>query len=354
MDLSMHQGFWIFPGLAFVMGLVLALPFFSKRVEEELEAFLLVMGVLAVSISGLWSLRLVSDALWEPLEITAAVLGAGLAFRWARKSIRRWTGAFARGFGKPALLFVLVSGLGLISSLITAIVAALVLAEVISVLKLPRAFEIKVVVISCFSIGLGAVLTPLGEPLSAIAMAKLKHGPHNADFFFLFVLLAPWVLPALAGLGLWAAFLKIPQTAKKSGLTEDQPESYAGLGLRAGKTFLFVAALVLLGRGFTPLVEGFLINMPGKALYWVNIISAVLDNATLTAAEVTPLMSRETLRYLFLGLLLSGGMLIPGNIPNIICAKKLGITSREWAKAGVPLGLGLMGIYFVLLMVLGG
>ena len=48
-----------------------------------------------------------------------------------------------------------------------------------------------------------------------------------------------------------------------------------------------------------------------------------------------------------MGLLIAGGMLIPGNIPNIISAGKLGISSKEWAKLGVPLGLVLMAIYFV-------
>jgi len=45
-------------------------------------------------------------------------------------------------------------------------------------------------------------------------------------------------------------------------------------------------------------------------------------------------------------------MLIPGNIPNIISAGKLGITSSEWAKLGVPMGLVMMGIYFVEVFVL--
>jgi predicted cation transporter len=213
---------------------------------------------------------------------------------------------------------------------------------------------VKLVVIACFAIGLGAVLTPLGEPLATIAASKLKGQPHEAGFFFLFNLLAPWVLPALFGLGLWAAFLNIPRITKKATLSEDKPETYRDVAARAGKTFLFVAALVLLGKGFTPLVESFLINMPSRALYWVNMVSAILDNATLAAAEVSPAMSRETLRYLLLGLLLSGGMLIPGNIPNIICAKKLGITSREWARIGVPLGLVLMVVCFGVLVVLGG
>jgi len=35
-------------------------------------------------------------------------------------------------------------------------------------------------------------------------------------------------------------------------------------------------------------------------------------------------------------------MLIPGNIPNIIAAHALHITSTEWARLGVPLGLILM------------
>lgn len=45
------------------MGLVLVLPFSVRWVEEELEAFLFVMGCLAVTMSGLWSRRLVGEAL---------------------------------------------------------------------------------------------------------------------------------------------------------------------------------------------------------------------------------------------------------------------------------------------------
>jgi predicted cation transporter len=48
--------------------------------------------------------------------------------------------------------------------------------------------------------------------------------------------------------------------------------------------------------------------------------------------------------------MIAGGMLIPGNIPNIICANKLTIKSRAWARAGVPLGAVLMmGVFVVLL-----
>ena len=53
-----------------------------------------------------------------------------------------------------------------------------------------------------------------------------------------------------------------------------------------------------------------------------------------------------------MALLISGGMLIPGNIPNIISASKLHITSKEWAKFGAPFGIVMMGIFFVILFVL--
>ncbi|HWR21369.1 MAG TPA: DUF1646 family protein, partial [Verrucomicrobiae bacterium] len=68
-------------GLGLIMGLVLVLPFSVRWVEEELEAFLLVMGCLAVTMSGLWSRHLVGEALTEPVKISAAVLVFGLLFR---------------------------------------------------------------------------------------------------------------------------------------------------------------------------------------------------------------------------------------------------------------------------------
>ena len=48
-------------------------------------------------------------------------------------------------------------------------------------------------------------------------------------------------------------------------------------------------------------------------MYWINIVSAVLDNATLAAAEISPAMDTTTISNILMGLLISGGMLIPGN-----------------------------------------
>jgi predicted cation transporter len=62
----------------------------------------------------------------------------------------------------------------------------------------------------------------------------------------------------------------------------------------------------------------------------------------LAAAEIGPSLSSAQIKSALFGLLISGGMLIPGNIPNIIAAHALRIKSTEWAQLGVPLGVVIM------------
>jgi predicted cation transporter len=343
---------WITGGLLAIMVLVLTLPFFSHRVEKQLELFLFVTGAVSVTISGQWSWHLVQEALVDPIKITLAVLIAGLLFRLVRPKIGAWTNRLARRVGFAPLFFVVVVGLGLFSSFITAIIAALILAEIISALHLPRTVELRLVVIACFSIGLGAVLTPLGEPLSTIAVAKLSGEPYHAGFFFLLELLGKWVIPLILGLGFLTMLLPNKHEVRSAALTEDKPEQVRDILMRALKVYVFILALVFLGTAFTPIVDKYLTRIPPAGLYWINIVSAVLDNATVTAAEITPMMAEQTIRTVLLGLLIAGGILVPGNIPNIICANKLAIKSSEWARVGVPLGLALMiGCFLVLLAV---
>jgi len=109
-------------------------------------------------------------------------------------------------------------------------------------------------------------------------------------------------------------------------------------------------ALVFLGKGFKPIIDAYILRIPYQGLYWLNMVSAVLDNATLAAAEISPSMTFIQIKSTLLGLLIAGGMLIPGNIPNIIAAGKLKIKSLEWARFGLPLGLLVMVGYFFLLM----
>jgi predicted cation transporter len=82
------------------------------------------------------------------------------------------------------------------------------------------------------------------------------------------------------------------------------------------------------------------------------MISAVLDNATLTAVEIGPTLALPQIIGIIMGLSIAGGMLIPGNIPNIVAAGRLKISMKEWAKVGVPIGLAVMAVYFIILYVL--
>jgi predicted cation transporter len=328
-------------GLGALLVLALVLPFSVRRIEEELELFFLVMGVLAISLQGGWTWALAAEALREPLPITATVLCAGSIFRMLRLKLDASVRASQRILGPRLLAFGLVLGLGLLSSLITSVVAALVLSEVVSGLKLPKLAELRLVILGCFSIGAGSALTPLGGPLAAIAVSRLQGDPYHADFLFLARLLGPWVLPLMVLFGVLAAVL-VQGDAKSPGLTEDRPESWRDIISRTLKIYGFVAGLVLFGRAFEPPAAQLLGSISSLALYWLNMLSAVLDNATLTAIEMGPQLAPARIRALLLGLLIAGGMLVPGNIPNIVCASKLRLSAGDWARFALPLGLATM------------
>lgn len=333
-------------GLVVILILVLFLPFSVKKVEHNLEIFLFVMGVAAASISGMMNLHLIEKALIDPITITLAVLIAGLICKWGQVQLEKsilWMNRIL----SPRIFFGLtVIILGLASSIITAIIAAIVLVIIINVLPLDRKSEIRFTVLACFSIGLGAALTPIGEPLATITISKV-----NEDFFYLLNLIGPEVIPAVVIFGILTVLLVKPIESTDGLTSEQKVESYKEILIRSAKIYLFVMGLTFLGHGFEPLINEYIIDLHPMLLYWINMISAILDNATLAAAEVSPAMDQATIQAVLMGLIISGGMLIPGNIPNIIAAGKLNITSKEWASFGVPVGLITMAVYFIILFV---
>lgn len=336
--------------LSIILLAVLFLPFFVRFVEENLEIFLFIMGALAITVTSQWQWPLIEEALIEPIKITLAVFVAGLLFKLLRTKLRKVVDGAIAAVGVKVFTFIIVVFLGIVSSVITAIISALILVEVIDCMKLDRRDEIKIVVISCFAIGMGAVLTPLGEPLATIAISKLKGEPYRADFWFLAKQFWYFVVPGILAFGALAAVIVKARNSEATSLNEDRAENMKDIVFRAAKTYLFVMALVFLGTGFKPIIDAFVIKLPAQGLYWINSISAILDNATLAAAEVSPSMSIGQLTFALLGLIIAGGMLIPGNIPNIISAGKLSIKSKEWISVGVPLGAVVMVLYFVLLL----
>jgi len=356
-------------GLFAIVLVVLVGPFMVKKIEHNLEVFLFVMGVLAVTIAGFeskmvlesigynaeqiaevgWNMKLIMEAIMEPVVkgIVPAVLLAGLVFHYGRSYAQSAMAAILEKVSLKLIVFLIVVVLGLASSIITAIISALLLVELVNCMPVDRQTKINIVIIACFSIGLGAVLTPLGEPLSTIAITKLQGVPYNAGFFFLFDRLAVYIIPGILAMGFLSVFFTSKKAGKECLYVAEDTETIRDVVIRAVKVYVFVMALLLLGGGMKIVIDKFLLTVPSTILFWVNMISAILDNATLTAAELSPSMELTQIQAVLMGLLISGGMLIPGNIPNIISANKLAIGSKEWAKLGVPLGLVLMGLYFV-------
>lgn len=342
-------------GLILVLATIFILPFVVHKVEKNLEYFLFIMGLIATIISKSLSIELLEEIIQNKLLyfITAAVLIAGLIFKYTSHKITAGIEAVDRKIPSFLLVFLIIVLLGFVSSLITAIIASLILVEIIFALPYDRNTKVNITIISCFSIGLGAALTPIGEPLSTIVVSTMEE-----DFSYLLNIIGIFVIPAIIALGLFGGFYVTRSLKKASAASGDQikaetsePDSIKAVIIRAVNIFIFVIALELLGAGFKPLVETYIIKLPSGLLYWINMVSAVLDNATLAAAEISPSMTTTQVQAILMGLLISGGMLIPGNIPNIISAGKLGIKSREWAKAGLPIGLALMVIFFVILFV---
>jgi Predicted cation transporter len=348
-------------GLIVVLALIFILPFVFRKIEHNLEYFLLVMGLAATIISKTLTMHLVIEILENYLLyfITIAVLIAGLIFRMSVKKIKRFVRASINKIPITLFLFLLIVVLGLVSSLITAIIAALILVEIVHALPFQHGQKTKLTIIACFSIGLGAALTPIGEPLSTIVVSSL-----NADFFYLLKSIGIYVIPGILFLGLLGAFYigGTYQRKSVSGVSSEEieledkniekAESLQDVFVRSFKIFLFVITLELLGSGFKPLIDSYIIHLDSRVLYWINMCSAVLDNATIAAAEVSPAMGMQQIQAILMGLLVSGGMLIPGNIPNIISAGKLNIKSREWAKVGIPIGFILLIIYFMVIFLI--
>jgi len=333
---------------------VLIGPFIFRRIEHNLEIFLFAMGLFSIVVSReyifteLTPAGLLKETLLEPLKIAVTVLLAGLLFKYSRAYIRKGLSGLLGLVSLKVFIFLMIVLLGLISSLITAIIASLVLVEIISVLKLDRRYEVNMTVLACFSIGFGAALTPVGEPLSTILIAKLRAAPHSAGFFYIIHLAGWYIVAGVILFGLIGLFYRGHRSAVTLS-AEEQDEALSGVFFRAGRVYIFVMALILLGTGFRPVIDRYVASLDSRYLFWINSVSAILDNATLTAAEITPGMTNLQVLGTLMGLLIAGGMLIPGNIPNIISAGRLKITSREWARSGVPLGLAVMVLYFIII-----
>jgi len=282
-------------GLFLIFCLVLTAPFLIRKVEENLEVFLFTCGVLALTVSGFaaiggesfgWNTRIVMEALSAPLMITTVygipvgivqiVLLIGLIINIWHRPIQQGIEWLVFHLSLNGIIFLIIVVLGLMSSVISAILAAIILVEVVCALPINRGGRVTVTVVACFSIGLGAALTPFGEPLSTIAVSKLAGPPYHAGFGYLAQLLGIFIIPGIIALSIAGVIL-----FRRSGLPEAdlvcevRRDSLEEVVIRAAKVFVFIAALVFLGEGFRPLIIQYIIHIPAEGLFWANMASAV-------------------------------------------------------------------------------
>ncbi len=342
-------------GINILLGIValclLILPLTVRWVESHLELFLLLVGTVAVTISGGWSGQLVRHTLSSPVYVSFIVVVVSVIFNNYSRYIFRILFAFFRALEPRYSFALLILVLGMSSSLVSVTVSALVLAEVLKVVNLEHNTMVKITVFACYAIGLGAVLTPLAEPMGLVINQALSGPPHHADFFFLLRHFFGWIFPAVCALAVAAGY-----TARHAGTTlqmhiREDKETYGSILRRTGHIYMFVAALTLISAGLRPLAQSTIVHLGGKVLFLANAVSVIIDNATLAAIEIVPTISKSDLVYMVIGLAAFGSMLVQGNLPNIVAAEKLDIKSREWASLAVPTGLALMAGYFVALSI---
>ncbi len=329
-----------------ILLLLLVGPLVIRPIEHNLEPFILAVGIIATLFGQGFSAELIRHAMSEPIPITVAVIVAAIIFRVTRERLDEMFAWLRARIRRPLLTAASIFTLAMLSSAITAIVAALVLVEVVGLLQLHDGARERVVVAGCFAIGLGAALTPLGEPLSTLAASALQLG-----FFGLFDLLAPWVIPGIIAMALLAGYLAAGEYFE-APTGPHVRESWFGIIRQAAEVFGFIAGLVLISEAYAPLAGKIVPMLSDVGLFWANMISAVLDNATLVALEIRAVDPKRALEII-LALLISGGMMIPGNIPNVIAAGALGIKSGNWARIAIPIGLAMLGIYFAVLWLSG-
>ena len=326
--------------------LLLVGPLAAAPLERNIEFYFLAVGMLATALSWEFSWALAWDALRTPVPIALAVAIAATLFAAARKKLDRMFERLETTVRRSVLTGLSIFLIALVSSLITAIVAALVLVEAVGLLRLTKRARTTVVVSGCFAIGLGSSLSPLGEPLATLAARAM-----GLPFLGLFHLLGAYVVPGMAACALIAGFYARGQFSPRIAAVHAHETTSDAL-FQALKVYAFIAGLVLISEAFAPLAVKYTSRLNPATLFWANTLSAVVDNATLVALEVRG-MDASRARDAIISLLVAGGMLIPGNIPNIICAGQLGIGSGEWARVGLPLGLVMMGSYFAVLLYCG-
>src|SRR5262249_31265791 len=117
-------------GLTIIFSAVLLGPFLNKWIESNLEIFLFVMGAVSATLSNAWTSKVIHEGFVAPINITLAVLVAGVLFHYTRRFLDRGMRRGLITLPLPSILCIGVVSLGFLSSIISAIMSALLFVAV--------------------------------------------------------------------------------------------------------------------------------------------------------------------------------------------------------------------------------
>src|SRR5262245_63715717 len=122
-------------GLTIIFSAVLLGPFLNKWIESNLEIFLFVMGAVSATLSNAWTSEVIHEGFVAPINITLAVLVAGVLFHYTRRFVDRGMRRVLITVPLLAIGCFRVVSVGLISIVVSASVAGLM--YVVFIIRLP-------------------------------------------------------------------------------------------------------------------------------------------------------------------------------------------------------------------------
>ncbi len=349
--LALHLGVVRFEGGSFVQSMI------AGRREDLhillLESWILIVSYFSLSLLASFLRRSIAKAVWK---CTRHLQPHTLIFLW----------------------MLTAGSLGSLSIVVMAVVGAIFFS---TLQEITRRDYTPCVVIYAAAIGLSALLSTVGEPLSLFIARALGDGS-----VYLVRTFGGMYAINIVCLALTSAFVArrarpLPESTEQRmvqdveraerAIAGDLEGGEVGQALRTVeeferethdfshvidqtlhstvKLYLFVVGLLFLGQASKPIAALLFARLSPAAAFFGNAISAVADNALLGLLEIQPGMPQSLVLVLGFSLALWGVALVPGNVCNVVLKEKLKIPFRRWAQVGIPCALGLAALNFAII-----
>jgi predicted cation transporter len=238
-------------GLYAIIVAALIGPFAIKRVKQNLEAFLFLMGICAIAVSRSWHVDFIEESFQSPvmLGMVLSMLVAGAIIRYRGMHFKSLNDFVGDEITLKVVFFEIVVVLGLLASIVTPVLPFFVLVEVVNLLPIQRPTRAILMMLAGLSVGLGASLGPGGAPFSAIALTKMQGNIYPTSLIHLTGMLSAYLLPCILLLGLISTVLSA-RTALKERPASECKVTLKGAATWCVRACMFLVALLLVGGAF--------------------------------------------------------------------------------------------------------